>query len=787
MSSPPFTVVQDIFKASHPPILVTNCPLASVTRKIYEDFLHSAEDGVLGVAPAYGTNCVLSILAFASVSKVLLVQLPKRKEKAKQKNLQGRNFLEALLLSVSHHKFAFQMDVVATSLYFDFGICIRSAVDLLSVSTADRHSLEAIIDSIGGVNVLHKENAMSLFTGDEKLNKSTQSTHQKVALQAWVAWRAAALNNDMTALLKAQPRIDTSSFNETRLSVFAKMVREARCLSALKPSSLKNEIADDFSIKKGQLHVTCTRFKNRVQSGDPRAVKIEVIAQGQRTVISSRPAHVNGRAVKLKLDKPLPLGGSIRLTTIGKEPLTGAEKQRADIILGALQKMISIAEQSFFRAIFLPQETPVWRKGSFARRVVPIQFSRALNDSQKTAVAAILSNDPINVIHGPPGTGKTTVIAAAVTSISAPRSGAQDRTMWLVAQSNVAVKNIAEKLASVNMLDFKLIVSKDFHYDWHEHLYEKINPRLIRSDSFIDDLVAAERQLEGSKVILCTLTMLSHPRISTITRIVPLQTVIVDEASQVEIGNFLPMISLYSHSLRKLVFIGDDKQLAPYGQGDVPSLQSIFEMEHLRKNAIFLDTQCTSLAWLEFSTFTERRYRRSVSRMPIQLGTFIGKHVYANKLKTVHKNTAQCCQFIDVKKGKEVSAGSSWINEAEIWAVMLEARKCVNKGRSYRIITPYDAQRGRIEAALKKENIPWEDKVFCVDSFQGNEADYIILSIVRTEKIGFLAAQRRVNVMLTRCKMGMKICTSRRFVEGAAKDTLVGRLASEIGQRAWEA
>ncbi|KAJ7678927.1 AAA domain-containing protein, partial [Mycena polygramma] len=313
-------------------------------------------------------------------------------------------------------------------------------------------------------------------------------------------------------------------------------------------------------------------------------------------------------------------------------------------------------------------------------------------------------------------------------------SPARNRTIWLVAQSNVAVKNIAEKLASVDFLDFKLVVSKDFHYDWHEHLYEKINPNLIRSDTLIDDLVATERLLLGSKVILCTLSMVSNNRISTITRLVPLQTVIVDEASQVEIGNYLPMIERFSTTLRKLVFIGDDKQY----------------------------------------------------RMPTQLGTFIGKHVYNNKLKTVHPHKSPCCRFLDVKKSKETQKGVSWINEAEVWAAIREARKCANKGRSYRIITPYDAQRGKIEDALKSEKIPWEDRVFCVDSFQGrNEDDYIILSIVRTEKIGFLAEQRRVNVMLSRCKMELTICTSRAFVENTAKDTLVGLLASSMGGGAW--
>ena len=65
--------------------------------------------------------------------------------------------------------------------------------------------------------------------------------------------------------------------------------------------------------------------------------------------------------------------------------------------------------------------------------------------------------------QGPPGTGKTTVISAVVQSkiIEHPSN-----TIWIIAQSNVAVKNVAEKLADSGFLDFKLLVSKDFHFDW---------------------------------------------------------------------------------------------------------------------------------------------------------------------------------------------------------------------------------------------------------------------------------------------------------------------------------
>ena len=44
------------------------------------------------------------------------------------------------------------------------------------------------------------------------------------------------------------------------------------------------------------------------------------------------------------------------------------------------------------------------------------------------------------------------------------------------------------------------------------------------------------------------------------TKIVPVQTIIIDEASQIEAGDYLPILARYKMTLRKMVFIGDDKQ-----------------------------------------------------------------------------------------------------------------------------------------------------------------------------------------------------------------------------------
>jgi regulator of nonsense transcripts 1 len=61
---------------------------------------------------------------------------------------------------------------------------------------------------------------------------------------------------------------------------------------------------------------------------------------------------------------------------------------------------------------------------------------------------------------GPPGTGKTSTISAAVKIWDNNNVPA-----WIVAQSNVAVKNIAESLLK-SEVDFKLIVSKEFYVEW---------------------------------------------------------------------------------------------------------------------------------------------------------------------------------------------------------------------------------------------------------------------------------------------------------------------------------
>ncbi|KAJ7257770.1 AAA domain-containing protein, partial [Mycena rebaudengoi] len=97
--------------------------------------------------------------------------------------------------------------------------------------------------------------------------------------------------------------------------------------------------------------------------------------------------------------------------------------------------------------------------------------------------------------------------------------------------------------------------------------------------------------------------------------------------------------------------------------------------------------------------------------------------------------------------------------------------------KKFCIITPYDAQRVAIERRLELENLP-HNNVFTVDSFQGNDADYVLVSVVRTTEPGFLRSLNRMNVMLTRARKGMVIVKSAPFLHsGEGATTLLGKLS----------
>jgi AAA domain len=318
------------------------------------------------------------------------------------------------------------------------------------------------------------------------------------------------------------------------------------------------------------------------------------------------------------------------ITSSGRDAPMQAESERSNTILHMLQRLLPLFDNHWMQAIWFPDQPVNWPVSFSTSKAPTIEILEhpnvPLNESQNLALTKMLSptlDTAITLVKGPPGTGKTTVIATYV--ISAIAAG--KRGIWLMAQSNVAVKNIAEKLVKLGFLSFKLIVSQNFHYQWwvtillrsyhfnsfvrHEHLYEEIKSNIIVSTA-LPKQSALKKVLNDSQVILCTLDMLSNPKLKKLglTVAIPIINVIIDEASQIEVGQYVPLFKLFGHSLRKLCFIGDDNQcrslsccarrelnlfqVPPHAQDNLLNLQSIFELTHLKESVTFLDTQCES-------------------------------------------------------------------------------------------------------------------------------------------------------------------------------------------------
>lgn len=181
----------------------------------------------------------------------------------------------------------------------------------------------------------------------------------------------------------------------------------------------------------------------------------------------------------------------------------------------------------------------------------------------------------LTFLAGPPGTGKTTTIAAASRIWDLCKL-----PVWIVAHSNVAVKNIAETLFKKEV-DYRLLVSKEFYEEWfvlpfrffhfasisqpvdfrHEHLYVEIEQRLIRSDELPKSKMEMERMVSGSSIILCTLSMISNPALfdNGTFEVVPLERLIVDESSQINVFEFMVCTELgnptHSHVSRPPAFV----------------------------------------------------------------------------------------------------------------------------------------------------------------------------------------------------------------------------------------
>jgi regulator of nonsense transcripts 1 len=219
-----FTLQQNVYKADHEPITVEDVNENNVSSPALRRLISSATGASVGVAATYRADCSLSALAFATLTRALVIHFfaadkpnPQQQQQKKKKGQEqqppisrGRILIQdQILCDIGIKLYGYRIDRIALALFRDFSLRINGAVDVLSVSTSNRRSLQAIMNTLGGEVLLQKDNVKTLFA-----HREGEATSKDVALQAWAACRATTLE-DMTLRFAAISRIDTKTMPDT--------------------------------------------------------------------------------------------------------------------------------------------------------------------------------------------------------------------------------------------------------------------------------------------------------------------------------------------------------------------------------------------------------------------------------------------------------------------------------------------------------------------------------------------------------------------------------------------
>jgi len=477
--------------------------------------------------------------------------------------------------------------------------------------------------------------------------------------------------------------------------------------------------------------------------------------------------NLEGRAGEFRLFAPdfpdwieddgvgIKLAPDQRTTTIMKTVLNGLENNKP---------LYELFEQ-------LHNDTPK-KIRSPDRQFPSLQFkNQYLNESQQQAVAAITQNENITIVHGPPGTGKTTTLIEAI--IQLIKTGEK---ILVSAPSNTAVDNIAKGLITqgVNVLrvgNTSKVDSTVFLHTPEGRLsnskqQKEIKELKIRAEQFrkmalkykrsfgkaereqrnllfkevknirteIKKIQAynEEKLYTDADVILGTPIGLYDSKINHLT----FHTLVMDEAGQC----IEPLAWCIFPLAQKYVLAGDHLQLPPTVLSN--------EAARLGLNQSILEN---SIASVENIFLLNVQYR-----MREAIAGFSSNYFYDGLLNTaLHlSNISTHITFIDTAGSgyNEVqgSNGMSLQNEGELRiAQKITETEALDPGRTA-FISPY---AGQVSAA--KEALPIEMRISTIDSFQGQEQEIIILSLVRSNDdgdIGFLKDYRRMNVAITRAR-----------------------------------
>lgn len=451
----------------------------------------------------------------------------------------------------------------------------------------------------------------------------------------------------------------------------------------------------------------------------------------------------------------------------------------------AMQRVISAPKGRLqeLRAVFLGLKQP-----QFLPIEHPINLIE-LNPSQNQAVNQILAAQDVAVIHGPPGTGKTTTLVQAIKLLAE-----REKTVLVTAPSNTAVDLLSEKLAAQDLRVVRIgnisrvdesILRHTLEFQISQHPESKNIKKVkvqaaecrrqanrLRSKRGYEAYEERKRMeqeaaelsswansleqrlidmiLDDAQVIACTLVGAAHPVLDQRK----FRTAIVDEAAQaLEPATWIPITKA-----SKIVLTGDPFQLPPTVKSNEAAKKG-FNITMIEK----------CLKRIQQVNLLNIQYRMNEVIMGFSNRQFYNNELMAAPGVKEHRLDIEMNApviFIDTAgcgfDEKVHHAYQSKYNPEEFQVLRehlyLIAEAFLEKEPpSIAIISPYREQALHIEKELKEDpNVSKLDlSINTIDGFQGQEKDLVFISLVRSNtkgEIGFLTDYRRMNVAMTRAR-----------------------------------
>lgn len=195
-----FTVQQAILRGGPSDLPVVVCDQSSLTEQVFQDFLQTVQNGIIGVAPTFGTHCALQTLAFASSTQILLVKLPsKHNHGSKDTSSRRLALLVNMLCNPAYTRYALHPERIAAGLFLDLGMKAGTFVDLWSLAHKKPTDYAFLCTVLGQQNILRS--ARNVY----KDEKREPGWFKRAALRAWMSCYIASADTQKSSTC---PRLD---------------------------------------------------------------------------------------------------------------------------------------------------------------------------------------------------------------------------------------------------------------------------------------------------------------------------------------------------------------------------------------------------------------------------------------------------------------------------------------------------------------------------------------------------------------------------------------------------